>query len=86
MKKIALLPFFFLFISLSALAEVRLPAILGDHMVLQQNAMVKLWGWSEVRESIKITTTWDTTSYTTLGQRQRQMGGANKNACWRWAL
>ena len=67
MKKIVLLPLFLLFASLYAFADIRLPAILGDHMVLQQNSTVKIWGWSEVRESIKLTTTWDTATYTTRG-------------------
>jgi sialate O-acetylesterase len=67
MKKIALPFLFFLLVSFYAFAEIRLPAILGDHMVLQQNSTVKLWGWSEVREAITIKTTWDTTTYKTTG-------------------
>jgi sialate O-acetylesterase len=31
-------------ICLQAKADVRLPAILGDHMVLQQRTQVKIWG------------------------------------------
>ena len=67
MKKIALPLLLLLSTSFYAFAEIRLPAILGDHMVLQQNATVKLWGWSEVREAITIKTTWDTTTYKTSG-------------------
>lgn len=26
-------------------AELKLPAIIGDHMVLQQNQAVPIWGW-----------------------------------------
>jgi sialate O-acetylesterase len=38
----------FIFISvLSATADVRLPAIIGSHMVLQQNTTVKIWGWCD---------------------------------------
>lgn len=48
-----------------ALADVRLPAIISDHMVLQQNSTVKIWGWSDVRENIKLSTTWDTITYKT---------------------
>ncbi len=48
-------------------AQLRLPAIIGSHMVLQQNSEVKLWGWCHPSEKIKITTTWDTTTYTTSG-------------------
>jgi sialate O-acetylesterase len=51
----------------SLLAQVRLPAIIGSHMVLQQNSEVKLWGWCDPSEKIKITTTWDTTTYTANG-------------------
>lgn len=48
-------------------ADVRLPAIIGNHMVLQQKAEVKLWGWSDPAEKITIHTSWDTTSYTSKG-------------------
>ena len=44
-----------------------MPAILGNHMVLQQNSTVNMWGWCEPGEKIKITTTWDTTTYNTVG-------------------
>ncbi len=48
-------------------AEVRLPAILGSHMVLQQKSEVNVWGWCAPGENIKLTTSWDTTRYTTIG-------------------
>ncbi len=51
----------------NANADVRLPAIIGDHMVLQQNAEVNLWGWCEPAEKIKINTSWDTTTYNGKG-------------------
>lgn len=62
--------FLFLFLivfSLNALADVRLPAIIGDHMVLQQNTKVKIWGWCEPNETVKLKTDWDTTTYQTKG-------------------
>jgi len=37
--------------SLSVFADVRLPAIIGDHMVLQQNSTVKIWGWGDAAEN-----------------------------------
>jgi len=47
-------------------AEVLLPAIIGDHMVLQQNTKVKIWGWStNPNEVVKIKSDWDTTTYKT---------------------
>jgi sialate O-acetylesterase len=54
---------------LSAIADVRLPSIIGSHMVLQQNSKVKIWGWSAPAESITITVGWDTTTYVTKGSR-----------------
>lgn len=53
--------------SLTASADVRLPAIIGDHMVLQQATEVQLWGWCEPNEKVEIRTGWDTTTYTTKG-------------------
>src|SRR5687768_10441928 len=54
-------------LSLATKAEVRLPAILGSHMVLQQNTEVQLWGWSDPGEKIEVRTDWDTTAYRTTG-------------------
>lgn len=66
MKKIVFL--FVAFIGFNAVeAEIRLPAIIGTHMVLQQNSMVNMWGGCEPGEKIKITTNWDTTTYNTVG-------------------
>ena len=41
------------------LANIRLPAVLTSNMVLQRNATVKLWGWSEPNERVVITTSWN---------------------------
>jgi sialate O-acetylesterase len=35
-------------------ADVRLPAIFGNHMVLQQNIKVPVWGWADPGESITV--------------------------------
>ena len=48
-----------LFFSLAAMANVRLPAVIGSNMVLQQKSAVKLWGWSDPGEKIVVTTSWD---------------------------
>jgi len=36
-------------------AEVSMPAIFGDHMVLQRNAGVPVWGWAEAGEEVVVT-------------------------------
>lgn len=40
-------------------AKVRLPHILGDNMVLQQDTDVRLWGWDAPGKQVKVTTSWD---------------------------
>ena len=67
MIKSILLLVVFVTIKLVALPEIRLPAIIGDHMVLQQKSEIKLWGWCEPGEKIIIKVDWDTTSYKTTG-------------------
>ena len=39
----------------SAMADVRLPAIFGDHMVLQRQMPLVIWGWADADEEIKVT-------------------------------
>jgi sialate O-acetylesterase len=39
----------------SALAEVRLPKIISDHMVLQAEKQATLWGWADPQEKIEVT-------------------------------
>lgn len=65
MKKFFFLPLIIL--SYQAFADVRLPAVIGDHMVLQQNSTVKIWGWCDPQEKISLKTGWDTITYTATG-------------------
>lgn len=44
--------------ALTVSAKVKLPALVGDNMVLQQNTSVKIWGWSEPNARIGITPSW----------------------------
>jgi sialate O-acetylesterase len=37
-----------------ALADVRLPAIFGDHMVLQRDRALPVWGWADAGEAVTI--------------------------------
>jgi sialate O-acetylesterase len=45
-------------ISSLANAQIRLPAIIGDNMILQQQSNVTLWGWATPGERITITPSW----------------------------
>lgn len=35
--------------------DVKLPAIIGDHMVLQRDAKVPIWGWADAGEAVTVT-------------------------------
>ena len=56
-----------IFITKSAQANVRLPAIIGSHMVLQQKSKITIWGWADPAEKIKIRVGWDTVLYSATG-------------------
>ena len=38
-----------------ASAAVKLPSILGNHMVLQQGEPVPVWGWADAGEKVTVT-------------------------------
>lgn len=72
MKKICLTLIALLFIVLSH-AEIKLPKILGDNMVLQRNTNINLWGWGTPNSKVSVKVSWDKNSYTTF---------ANGNGEW----
>ena len=73
MNRKLLLSLLFLACALGAVAKVRLPALMGDHMVLQQQADVRLWGWARPGVEVRVTTSWD-------GQTVACRAGAD--SCW----
>ena len=42
----------------AAFADVRLPAVIGDNMVLQRNEEVSIWGWADPGEQVEATFGW----------------------------
>jgi sialate O-acetylesterase len=50
--------------SSALLAEVKLPAIFGDNMVLQQQTEAAIWGKATLNTTVKVTTSWNKKSYT----------------------
>ena len=46
-------------------AEVKLPSILGDNMVLQRNTEVNLWGTAEAGKTVTVKTSWNGEKYKT---------------------
>jgi sialate O-acetylesterase len=59
----------------SARAEVRLPAVFSDHMVLQGNVDVAVWGWAHAGESVTVSI---------AGQSKTAQAGADSG--WRVKL
>ena len=45
-------------------AKVKLPHILGDNMILQQDTEVNLWGWDKPNTDIKVSTSWASQTHT----------------------
>ena len=76
MKTRLLRLFSFLFlmgsIPYAAKANVSLPAIFGDHMVLQQNAEVTIWGWAKPNEEVKVRGSWDQQEVKTVANNLAQ--------------
>lgn len=56
-----------------ARAEVELPAIISDHMVLQADGSARVWGWAEPGESVTVEI---------AGQSHRAVADANR----RWSV
>ena len=61
--KLKLIIFFSLAIFTNAFAKVKPASIFTDHMVLQQQSNVALWGWAKPSSSVKIITSWNKKTY-----------------------
>jgi sialate O-acetylesterase len=42
-----------------AIGQVKLPAVIGSHMVLQQKGDAPIWGWAKASEQVSVTGSWD---------------------------
>ncbi|MDN5553122.1 sialate O-acetylesterase [Prevotella sp.] len=50
-------------ITLGSQAKVRLPHIIGDNMILQQDSKARLWGWDTPGKTVKVNVSWSKESY-----------------------
>jgi sialate O-acetylesterase len=57
--------FLLVFLSGNLFAEIRLPAIFCDNMVLQQQTEAAIWGKASKNASVTVTTSWNRKSYST---------------------
>ncbi|WBL24672.1 sialate O-acetylesterase [Zunongwangia sp. HGR-M22] len=51
------------FFSLQLNAQIKLPSLFSDDMILQQQAQVPIWGWGEANAEYQIFTSWDQKTY-----------------------
>ncbi len=61
---------------LRASADVRLPRLLGDNMVLQRQTKNTVWGWAEPGEAVTVSASWGSTV----------SGNADENGRWKLFL
>lgn len=52
-------------ITTGAQAKVKLPHILGDNMIIQQDSEASLWGWDKPGTTVKVNTSWSSRVYST---------------------
>src|SRR5262245_2822566 len=57
MKKLTLLNLILpaALLTLPLRADVKLPAVISDHMVLQADSPVSLWGWADAHDAVSVT-------------------------------
>lgn len=48
-------------------AEVKLPSVFGDHMVLQRETAAAVWGWADPGEKITVTGSWGASAAAVAG-------------------
>ncbi|MDR2119677.1 MAG: sialate O-acetylesterase [Tannerella sp.] len=54
---------------LQAQADIKLPAVFGDNMVLQQQSEVAVWGWAKPGAAVHVTGSWDGKSHSAQSGR-----------------
>ncbi len=51
------------------LADVRLPSVISDNMVLQQGKAVPIWGWADPCETVTVTGSWGSGKWETTADQ-----------------
>src|ERR1051325_3996332 len=64
--KVRVFLFFLLLSSVCVRAEVVLPSVISDSMVLQQKSEVALWGWAKKGAKVTVVTSWNNKVYTVV--------------------
>ncbi len=66
MKKLIFVLLVILFVTNATQADIKLPGIFSDNMILQQQSSAAIWGWAKPASMVLIQPSWSKTDYTTL--------------------
>jgi sialate O-acetylesterase len=72
-RQTALSLFIVLALSCVVSADIRLPAIIGDNMVLQRGLRATIWGWADAGEKVTAAGSWGGKAETTAGEDGKWM-------------
>ena len=64
--------------------KVRLPHLISDNMVLQQQTDVRLWGWAQPGKTIKVSTSWNNETATVQTGKDGKWLNSGEYACGCW--
>lgn len=70
MKRLNLLLFTLFLCATGLSAGIKLPALIGDYMILQQTCKVRLWGEAAPNSNVSVCPSWDNHAYTALTNAQ----------------
>ncbi|MCR4765458.1 MAG: 9-O-acetylesterase [Bacteroidaceae bacterium] len=70
MKKLLGLLALAMIMAANAEAKVRLPHLLSDNMVLQQQTDARLWGWADAGKTVRVTVSWSNDTYSAKADAQ----------------
>ena len=62
-RSMSIISFLCAFFVFEAHAEIKLPAIFSDNMVLQRQSQVAVWGWAKPNATVSVTGSWNRKSY-----------------------
>ncbi len=60
----------FLFLGFQVTAQIELPALFSDNMILQQQTVVPVWGWGQKNSEYTIETSWNKKSFRVKSDQQ----------------
>ena len=57
-------------VSISMMAKVKLPHLISNNMLLQQQQKVRIWGWDKPGKQVVVVPSWNQKRYTTRTNMQ----------------